>query len=509
MQCNFIPGISLKNDTIEVDDAQSMDSLYNIVADQREETVSEAEVEKLLQETDTILAIPDSSFVTKLKDLELGKRYYYMAVAIINDSVYKGKCKWFRTQCPLTHTYITFSSNAGVSRALLKGRLNPSWMLRRWGGSVELGFYISDKYYSSIWSHPEKNCQYISSKDVSKMTGKFQAYAEDLEPNTRYYFKAVAIVNGKRYYGAQNSFKTQKIASKTLSPETESENCLETIYLTGQLILFNEEAFATHEQVKLGFYVSKKTQPANDPDKLFVGSTYEGESLREVIKKRKFKEEMQKMPAGVYYCQAVCEYESKAYPGSNTIKITVTATDDQAGPTQSKIVELGLSVKWAGWNLGAEQPEQPGNYYAWGETTSKESYSPDKYEYHYEDPEGYTYDRYIGYNISGTKYDAARTNWGEDWRMPTTDEVQELMNNCKITYTTYKGVEGLLVYSPTTCRSIFLPDSPRPKDFYVTARTTDYWTGTVNPIEDESLGEMDNGGAYRISLKKERMSLLP
>ena len=110
-------------------------------------------------------------------------------------------------------------------------------------------------------------------------------------------------------------------------------------------------------------------------------------------------------------------------------------------------VDLGLSVKWATCNVGASSPEGYGNYYAWGETTTKSSYTSDNSK---------TYGKSMS-NISGNaNYDAARANWGGNWRMPTYAEMRELIDRCTWTWTTQNGVKGYKVKGPNG-NSIFLP----------------------------------------------------
>lgn len=119
-------------------------------------------------------------------------------------------------------------------------------------------------------------------------------------------------------------------------------------------------------------------------------------------------------------------------------------------------VDLGLSVKWACCNVGADSPEDYGDYFAWGETSPKTSFYEDNYLPWMEDEE---FEELINTNISGTKYDAARANWGGSWRMPTGSECYELCdnNNCTWTWTTLNGVNGYEVKSKKNGNSIFLP----------------------------------------------------
>lgn len=128
-----------------------------------------------------------------------------------------------------------------------------------------------------------------------------------------------------------------------------------------------------------------------------------------------------------------------------------TGVNAQDGISTDQKVDLGLSVCWAGWNVGTSSPEEYGDYYAWGETTTKRNYTVSSYQYH----NGSDYVN-IGSNICGTQYDVARAQWGGTWRMPTKAECQELINRCTWTWTTYNGVKGYKVTGPNG-NSIFLP----------------------------------------------------
>ena len=122
-----------------------------------------------------------------------------------------------------------------------------------------------------------------------------------------------------------------------------------------------------------------------------------------------------------------------------------------------KYVDLGLSVKWATCNVGASSPEEYGDYFAWGETTTKSSYDEDNSTTY-----GLSTSELKSRGIIGSDgnltaaYDAATANWGSKWRMPTRDEIKELNEECTWTWTTQSGVEGCKVTGPNG-KSIFLP----------------------------------------------------
>ena len=134
-----------------------------------------------------------------------------------------------------------------------------------------------------------------------------------------------------------------------------------------------------------------------------------------------------------------------------------------------KSVDLGLSVKWATCNVGANKPEEYGDYYAWGETEPKDFYFWDTYKYcdgTYKSLTKYTDGAYGKDGFSDNKSvldpedDVAHVKWGGNWRIPTKEELEELRTKCTWTSTTLNGVKGYSVTSNVdgyTDRSIFLP----------------------------------------------------
>ena len=110
-------------------------------------------------------------------------------------------------------------------------------------------------------------------------------------------------------------------------------------------------------------------------------------------------------------------------------------------------------------NVGASKPEDYGNYYAWGETSPKSTYTVSNYKYNSDN------DIYgEGAGKQGTKLipadDAATVNVGSEWRTPKLSEWKELQNNCTWTWTTRNGVKGMQVTGPNG-KSIFLPAAGR------------------------------------------------
>lgn len=113
-------------------------------------------------------------------------------------------------------------------------------------------------------------------------------------------------------------------------------------------------------------------------------------------------------------------------------------------------VDLGLSVKWAACNLGAVVLADYGDHYLYGETTEMSDYTLENDLFYIEKA---TKKLMISGN---SKYDAATANWGDGWRMPTEEELNELVNKCDWKWTKQGGLNGYEVKGLNGA-SIFLP----------------------------------------------------
>ncbi len=171
----------------------------------------------------------------------------------------------------------------------------------------------------------------------------------------------------------------------------------------------------------------------------------------------------------------------KTNDGGKTATCSVTVKKFTPTMSVPKAVDLGLSVKWASFNLGATRPDGFGDYFAWGETEPyyEPGYAQSQNPVWKEGKEaGYDHVSYKwceGTVLTLTKYcsklgfghldylstlsrqdDAAHANIGGKWRMPRKSEMEELLNNCTWEWATLNGVKGFNVTGPNG-NSIFLP----------------------------------------------------
>lgn len=150
----------------------------------------------------------------------------------------------------------------------------------------------------------------------------------------------------------------------------------------------------------------------------------------------------------------------------SVLVLAANAADVKVRYTHRKheYVDLGLSVLWATTNVGARNPQDYGNYFAFGETEPKDMFTEWNYRF---GPKGIKFtERYdstrfdkYGTALLDAVDDAAAANWGKGWRMPTKAEKEELMA-CNWEWITVDGVYGARITSNVPGyedRSIFIP----------------------------------------------------
>ena len=181
-----------------------------------------------------------------------------------------------------------------------------------------------------------------------------------------------------------------------------------------------------------------------------------------------------------------------------TATITCTTTDGSKLTASCKVkviepevIDLGLSVKWANMNIGASSPEESGDYFAWGETHPKDTYSRENYRWYnsssnaltqYNDSSSYgTVDHKTVLDLED---DAAHVNWRGAWRMPTEKECRELIDDCRWEWTTLHGIYGYKV-TGSNGNSIFLPATGyrNGSSLYSAGYFGDYWSSSLRTNE--------------------------
>lgn len=155
-----------------------------------------------------------------------------------------------------------------------------------------------------------------------------------------------------------------------------------------------------------------------------------------------------------------------------------------------KPIDLGLSVKWASCNYGAQKAEESGIYVAWGELDAKGEYNVKN-----STTFGFSVSELRSKKIIDKKdiltkdYDVATKYLGAGWRIPTDEEIEELINKCKWTWMIKDGIKGYKVSGPNG-KYIFLPAKGYyyEQDLYESDESGNYWTSTAYDNANFSMG---------------------
>ena len=199
-----------------------------------------------------------------------------------------------------------------------------------------------------------------------------------------------------------------------------------------------------------------------------------------------------------YYVRAYATTSSGTLYGEEKMFTTLGDNDsnDDEQINHYECVDLGMpsGLKWATCNVGANSPEEYGDYFAWGETATKSEYISDNSSTY-----GLTYSQlqsqgYIdGEGNLTPSHDAATANWGGSWRMPTKDEMMELIDFCEWEWAQVNGVVGNKV-TGVNGNSIFLPRAGiyNGSSLNFVGELGLYWSSTPENIYDN--------GAWRINI---------
>ena len=127
--------------------------------------------------------------------------------------------------------------------------------------------------------------------------------------------------------------------------------------------------------------------------------------------------------------------------------VTTLKTADDGTIAGIEYVDLGLSVKWAPFNIGATSPTECGDYFAWGEIETKTEYT---------EANSLTHGIYMEDIGGNPQYDAARAIWGSTWRLPSREEIEEIVAECTWEWTSVDGMNGCKITGPNG-NHIFVP----------------------------------------------------
>ena len=386
------------------------------------------------------------SMEKKITNLEPGTTYYFRAFATTEcGTVYSNEVQ-ITTKLGLPiMTQVSVSSIQPMSAAFSSGIV-----------STGDGYILEKGYCFGTSANPDKNdtIEYVNASWNVTVTG--------LRPNTLYHVRSFATTQYGTAYSDDVSFSTKDFQS-TIVTGVATNTSLTGATMNGML----ETDYAEGLSGVWFIYSDSITDiAALKASGNRVAATRTGNNLTATLNGLK--------NYTTYHFIAYAIIYDKEFVGDVALFTT-------------SAIDLGLSVKWAGCNIGASTPENPGNYYAWGEIESKDTYTWGTYKYG-TSTDLTKYNTKSNYGTVDGKTDleeadnVAKEEWGDGWRLPTNSEWAELKNNCTMQWISQSGVPGCMMTSKLNGNSIFFPAVGEKSNTWGSDTFGKYWLSTIYNI---------------------------
>ena len=395
------------------------------------------------------------NFTSSITGLTANTTYYVRAYATNEKGTSYGEEKSFTTMVNESMPVVTTNEVTDITQTTATS-----------GGNVTSDGGANVTARGVCWSISQNPTINDNKTSDGSGTGSFTSNLINLNANTTYYVRAYATNEKGTSYGEQRSFTTlQNIELPTVTT-TNVSNITQTTATSGGNVTSDGGANVTARGVCWSTSQNPTISNSHTTDGNGTGS---------------FTSNITGLTANTtYYIRAYATNEKGTSYGEEK-SFTTKGEPDYNG---HEYVDLGLpsGLKWATCNVGADSPEDYGNYYAWGETETKSEYTESNSL-----TDGLTISELqsLGY-IDGSgnltpSHDAATANWGGSWRMPTKEELEELQNECTWAWTTQNGVNGRKVTGPNG-NHIFLPAAGyrSGSSLYYTGEYGLYWSSTPN-----------------------------
>lgn len=401
-------------------------------------------------------------FTASFSDLSPATEYKYRSFVTYGGITYYGnKYNTFTTKEVINLTSASEASEVTMTSAILSTAVQTEGVDARDGFYIGLAWSTSE---SAICAGGDYDSRTVSVREVQD--GVFSASLSGLSVNTTYYYASFTEVGGVYVFSSVKNFMTGELANLVGEVEV-SEITRKSAVLSASV---QAEGVDARDNVSVGLAWS------TTKDAIRADGNFESRQISvQNVEDGEFTVSLNDLSVNTTYYFASFTLVGGVYVFSSVKEFTTDVLRLETGA-----VDLGLSVKWAGYNVGADSPEEYGDYFAWGETTTKSSYYSDNSVTY-----GLSISKLESRGIIGSDgnltaaYDAATANWGSDWRMPTLDEMKELINECEWEWTSVNGVKGRLVTGPNG-NSIFLPAAGYRSDtsLYDAGSYGEYWSAT-------------------------------
>lgn len=430
----------------------------------------------------------EKKFSAKVQSLTIDTKYSAVAYVKIDGRTYKGETKNFTTTS-VQASITAETSEVSCYSATISGKL-----------AVEsAGTFTKSAvlYYSSTSSTLETLISSGTKKTLTlRSDGSYSINLESLASNAQYKYVVIAKVDEIELNTGVKSFQTAQIAASVTAESSYVSYFSATI--SGKLTV--ESAGTFTKSAELYYSSTARTMESLKSSGTKKTLTLESDGSYEI---------------NLLSFDYNTQYNYVVVAKINDAEINAGVKTLKTLEGVPELVDLGLSVKWRGWNLGASKPEEYGGYYQWAglkDVTSTSIYLDwSNCPYHQGSDEDSGWTKYIDEpnfgpvdNRSTLSYtdDVARVTLGGKWRMPTSSEMHDLWYKCEHEMAIVKGIKGMVFRSKKNGNSIFLPFAGyRTEDKRKYAGTHGfYWSSSLGswPCYAESLYFREDSGNYAI-----------
>ena len=327
-------------------------------------------------------------------------------------------------------------------------------------GNISL--YDSENIACGFIYNTSSNLSHKSGVERSTIAnGDYVLNISGLKANTIYYYRAYGVDAGQYKYGDIRSFTTKQNVSVTTGSATS---------ITSSSATLSGSVSGADQSLTCG---------------IIYGTSFSLSSSSGTKKSTTSSGSYSISVTGLndnttYYYRAYAIVDGEYVYG----EVRSFTTESSSTVTSGDAIDLGLSVKWASCNVGADSPEEYGDYFAWGETDTKSDYYQSNSATYWLSIRELKSNGIIESNGNLTPaYDAATVNLGSDWRIPTKAEQDELRTECDWEWTKMNGVNGYKVTGPNG-NSIFLPAAGyRSSTSLCDAGTYGYYWSATHPSD--------------------------
>lgn len=342
---------------------------------------------------------------------------------------------------------------------------------------------------------------------------KFSVVLDKLIPSTCYYYRTYVCIGDNYTYGTERQLTTKSVNTRVEFKKIDGPNaCFTCTFTTDDYLHGSASAYgvicSTNSNIKeydcltyrgFSLIIKENGEITNGHDLI---RDENGGFMKDVQVKNYY------LQPSFYYC-AYTYVDGKFYFDKDNIqKITVPELKNIGLNNGYTYVDLGLSVKWATYNVDAKNPDDYGEYFAWGDCW--QTYDGSWKEYCWADDNG----KPTKYDFSDNKKtldledDAAHNKWGGTWRIPTYKEMEELLNNCDYVESSSLA-DGIVLTSKINGEQIYFPYAGCLKNhiYYNKGKIGYYWASsgsyyTANCLVIERYAKLSSlDRAYGLSIR--------